>query len=370
MRLADEVVVGVEALLRWHHPSHGLLMPGAFIPVAEESDLIVEVGTYALQEACRQGRAWRQTTIAADEDFVIWVNVSGAQFSRMDVPATVAQILEANGLEPQSLGLEITESVFAGQTDALCVALTKLRSLGVRIAIDDFGTGFSSLGRLKDLPADVIKIDGSFVRGLGHAAQDSAIVAACVGLSDALGLTAVAECIETTEQFAALVAENCLFGQGYYFSAAVPAEDATRYIRQHNGKPSLKAISDDGSPLPSSPVALVCDDEAAARLLYRSALESAGAEVETVACGAAAVEWAIEHQPDLALVDLRMPGQDGIWTITELRRRCPETRLVLMSADPDLERFGHGLASGADLCLGKDDVIPQLAELLVSPASH
>ncbi|MEY2430282.1 MAG: hypothetical protein QOC92_7 [Acidimicrobiaceae bacterium] len=364
VRLGDGVVVGVEALLRWHHPRLGMVLPGEFIPLAEESDLIVDVGTFALEEACRQARAWRETIPGLDE-LVVWVNVSGAQFNRADVPAAVARALEANGLSPSALGLEITESVFVKQTDTLRCALTKLRALGVGIAIDDFGTGFSSLGRLKDLPADVIKIDGCFVRGLGQTAQDSAIVAACVALADALDLTAVAECIETEDQLAALVAERCPYGQGYYFSAPLPADAATDYLRQHNTATESTAVGARARSRRSTPVALICDDESSARFLYRSALESAGAEVQTVGDAAACIEWAIEHRPDLALVDLCMPGHDGLWTITELRRRCPDTRVVLMSADPDLERFRLGLESGADECLAKDDVITRLDDLLL-----
>jgi diguanylate cyclase (GGDEF)-like protein len=362
--LTDGLVRGVEALLRWHHPRLGLTLPGEFIALAEESDLIVDLGAFALDEACRQARTWRETIPGLD-DLVVWVNVSGAQFNRTDVAGVVARALDANGLPPSALGLEITESAFVAEADGLRGALLALRDLGVGIAIDDFGTGFSSLGRLKDLPADVIKIDGCFVSGLGEAAQDAAIVAACVALADALDLTVVAECIETNEQLGALVAERCLLGQGYYFSAALPADEATQYLRRNRS--ALAAAAPCARR--RSPLALVCDDEASARFLYRSALESAGADVEAVADAAACIEWAIENRPDLALVDLCMPGHDGIWTITELRRRCPETRVVLMSSDRDFERFRQGLELGADACLVKDDVLTRLDALLLPAAS-
>lgn len=245
IRFADAAVVSVEALLRWHHPRFGQVPPAEFIPIAEESDLIVEVGTFVLEEACRQAAAWRDT-IRGRNEFVVWVNVSGAQFSRMDVPATVASVLEAYALEPHALGLEITESVFVEQADALYAALTKLRTLGVSIAIDDFGTGFSSLSRLRNLPADVVKIDGSFVQALGDTPQDAAIVAACIAMADALGLTVVAECVETSDQLAALVAKNCCHGQGYYFSAPLSAEEATRYLRRPDPGMGLTAVARQG----------------------------------------------------------------------------------------------------------------------------
>jgi diguanylate cyclase (GGDEF)-like protein len=230
--LADRHVVGVEALLRWDHPTLGMVLPGEFIPLAEESSLIVDLGTFALQEACRQARAWRDTIPGLD-DLTMWVNVSGAQLNRMDLCSLVAETLAVSGLPPHALGLEITESVFVQQAAPLRAALTTLRSLGVRIAIDDFGTGFSSLGRLKELPTDVIKIDGCFVHDLGNDAEDIAIVAACMALADALGLTVVAECIETTGQLAVLLDEHCHHGQGYLFSAPMRADAATRYLLRH-----------------------------------------------------------------------------------------------------------------------------------------
>jgi diguanylate cyclase (GGDEF)-like protein len=244
VRLADGAVTGVEALARWPHPRLGWLGPSEFIPIAEESGLIADIGTLAIQEACRQAREWRNA-FGPSDDFTVWVNVSGAQFRRMDVPAVVAAALRAHDLPPRSIGLEITESVFIDQTDSLAAGLRALGELGALIAIDDFGTGFSSLSRLKNLRADVIKIDGSFVSGLGHAREDSAIVAACVALANALGVAAVAECVETELQLSALTAEGCGYGQGFLFSRPLPAAEATEYLRTHQaGGHAPLAIND------------------------------------------------------------------------------------------------------------------------------
>jgi diguanylate cyclase (GGDEF)-like protein len=232
VNLSDGLVAGVEALLRWDHPTLGMVLPAEFIPLAEESALIVDLGTFALATACRQARTWRDEIPGLD-DLTMWVNVSGAQLNRMDLCSLVSDTLAATGLPAHALGLEITESVFVQQAEPLRAALTTLRDLGVRIAIDDFGTGFSSLGRLKDLPTDVIKIDGCFVNDLGNDVEDVAIVAACMALADALGLTVVAECIETTNQLAVLLSEHCHHGQGYLFSAPLRAEAAGRYLRRH-----------------------------------------------------------------------------------------------------------------------------------------
>jgi diguanylate cyclase (GGDEF)-like protein len=366
VRLSDGAVVGVEALLRWQHPELGLLTPAAFIPLAEDSELIVSLGEWVLQEACQQAAAWR-AAVPLDE-FVMWVNVSGAQFARMDVPGAVAAALASTGLDASSLGLEITESVFMGDTAHLHRAFDALSDLGVVIAIDDFGTGFSSLSSLKRFPADVLKIDGYFIQGLGHDPEDAAIVETCVALADALGLAVVAEQVETAEQRVILAAMGCEYGQGYYFCKPLLGPSAEAYLRQHGSAagPAMAVADPKRSGRP--PLALVCDDEASVRHMYRLALESEGAEVVEALDAASGVEWAVEHQPDLALVDLRMPGKDGLWTIAELHRRCPDTRLVLMSADPDHDRFRRGMNLGADECLAKDDVLARLSQLVADAA--
>ncbi len=243
LSLADGAVVGVEALARWEHPDRGMVYPVDFIPLAEESSLIVDLGTHVLEEACRQARAWRDE-LPGFEDVTMWVNVSGAQLNRMDLHAAVTAALARNGLPHRALGLEITETVFIEQADALHGVLTRLRAGGVRIAIDDFGTGFSSLGRLKDLPTDVIKIDGCFVRDLGTDTDAVAIVAACMALAGALGLTVVAECIETSTQLAVLTAEHCHHGQGHLLGVPLSAGDATAYLHERSTLP-LRAIGSD-----------------------------------------------------------------------------------------------------------------------------
>jgi EAL domain-containing protein (putative c-di-GMP-specific phosphodiesterase class I) len=364
--LADGRVTGVEALVRWQHPTLGLLRPDLFIPIAEDSELIVTVGTWVLNEACRQAAAWRRS-IPGLEDFVMWVNVSGAQLSRMDVPAAVAAALDATGLEASGLGLEITETVFIDQTESMYATFAELRALGVMVAIDDFGTGFSSLGSLKRFRADVLKIDGSFVKGIEDDEEDIAIVAACIALAETLGLSTIAEAVETSGQRARLIAMGCEHAQGFLFCRPVPAEDAEAYLR---GVRPMRRVTPIELPHAAGrpPLALVCDDEPSARGLYAAALESEGAEVKAVADAAACIDWAVKHRPDLALVDLRMPGRDGLSTINELRRRCPETRLVLMTADADSDRFRHGLDHGADACISKDALLARLGGLLAEAA--
>jgi diguanylate cyclase (GGDEF)-like protein len=232
VRLADGAVVGVEALVRWQHPELGLLAPAAFIPIAEQSNLIVDVGTWVLDEACRQAAVWHRT-IPGFEDCVVWVNVSAAQFSRMDVPGAVMNALGAAGLGASGLGLEITESVFIDESTEMAATFQRLDDLGVSIAIDDFGTGFSSLGSLKRFPARVLKVDGSFVRGLDGDPEDAPITTACVALSKSLQMTAVAEGVESANQCARLIELGYEFGQGFYFSRPLPADEIDSYLWAH-----------------------------------------------------------------------------------------------------------------------------------------
>jgi diguanylate cyclase (GGDEF)-like protein len=225
--LATGAIVGFEALVRWQHPQRGLVPPLSFIPLAEETGLIVPLGRWVLEESCRQIAEWRSTP--AGRDLVISVNLSARQFVHADLVEDVAAVLSASGLEPAALELEITESVVMDQSEVGIRGLRRLRDLGVRLVLDDFGTGYSSLAYLKHLPLDTIKIDRSFVAGI-DAPADRAIVQAVLAIADGLGIGVVAEGIETETQRAQLLALGCELGQGYLFSPPVPADAATRLI--------------------------------------------------------------------------------------------------------------------------------------------
>ncbi|WP_169542166.1 putative bifunctional diguanylate cyclase/phosphodiesterase [Solirubrobacter soli] len=213
---------GVEALLRWQHPLHGAISPARFIPVAEQSGLIVEIGEWVLGEACRQAAAWRAE---GHIEFVMAVNLSPRQLSSPQLAGVVETALRVNGLPPSALCLEITESAIMEHPEAAQRILQGLKTLGVRLAIDDFGVGYSSLSHLKYLlPVDVIKIDKSFVDGLLESNDARAIITAIIQLAQALGVTAVAEGVETGEQAIALRDLGCHVAQGYHYSKPVPAD--------------------------------------------------------------------------------------------------------------------------------------------------
>jgi diguanylate cyclase (GGDEF)-like protein/PAS domain S-box-containing protein len=220
--LGSGEVTGVEALVRWAHPTRGLLLPHEFIPLAEDTGLINQIGAQVLSQACRQSREWGRR---AERPLSISVNLSGRQLATPELVSTVTRTLERCSLDPSMLCLEITESVLMQDIKASIAALTSLRSLGVRLAVDDFGTGYSALSYLKHFPVDQLKIDRSFIVGLEGDSRDAAIVSTILTLADALGLSAVAEGVETEAQEQRLGSLGCRLAQGYRFSRPASAED-------------------------------------------------------------------------------------------------------------------------------------------------
>jgi diguanylate cyclase (GGDEF)-like protein len=221
VELVGTTCSGAEALVRWQHPDRGLVAPDAFIDLAEETGLIVPIGAWVLEEACRQLMEWRDAGLVSPT-FTMAVNLSARQLAQADLVERVAAALERTGAPPELVCLEITESVLMAETTI--DAIDALRALGVRLSIDDFGTGYSSLGYLRRFPVDSVKVDRSFVDGLGTESEDSAIVAAVVGLGHALGLSVVAEGVETELQLAELGALGCDRAQGFWFARPQPAD--------------------------------------------------------------------------------------------------------------------------------------------------
>ena len=216
--------VSTEALARWDHPRRGLIAPCEFIPIAEEMGLIGELGLYVLEHACRQTAAWQQQF---GTSLGLWVNVSGRQATNPLFPAQAASIAQRNELRPGTLALEITESVLMEEADSPATILETMHEHGLMLALDDFGTGYSSLSRLKLFPIDVLKIDRSFVSGVDSNPDDRAIVKATIDMAHALGLTVVAEGVETREQEHYLCACGCDRAQGYLYARPQPAQAIT-----------------------------------------------------------------------------------------------------------------------------------------------
>jgi len=241
VKLPDRTIVGFEALVRWHHPTRGTVAPTEFIPVAEEQGLIGEIGNFMLRRACQETHAWQQATGRA---FKVAVNLSPVDLERTDLAQSIASILEATGLRPDLLELEVTENAVMRDIDLAAATLSTLRALGVSIAIDDFGTGYSSLVALRRLPVSKLKIDRSFIAGYGSDSEDTTIVDSIIELAHSLGLLLTAEGVETEEQCALLCEHGCEQAQGFLFSRPVPPTRAWRLVTGEHAQTTASIKAD------------------------------------------------------------------------------------------------------------------------------
>ncbi|MCK5508446.1 MAG: GGDEF domain-containing protein, partial [Desulfobacterales bacterium] len=218
---ATSTIVGVEALIRWEHPEMGLVSPNEFIPIAEETRLIIPIGEWVLRTACAQMAVWHK---AGFNKIRVGVNLSSLQFRQGNIVKTIKNILATTGLDPQYLELELTESMVMQNVEETIATLWQLKEMGLKLSIDDFGTGYSSMSYLKRFPLDTLKIDRSFIKDIMTDSSDAAITKATIGLAQGLELTTIAEGIETKEQLTFLRKQGCDQIQGYFISRPVPAE--------------------------------------------------------------------------------------------------------------------------------------------------
>jgi diguanylate cyclase (GGDEF)-like protein len=358
--LASGRIVGVEALVRWLDSTTGRLVPPIeFIAIAEETGLIVPLGARVLKQACADIAALlvRDPLLAP---MSVAVNLSARQLLAPGLPDTIEDALTSSGLPASSLCLEITESVLVEDTDLSGTALRALRALGVHIAMDDFGTGYSSLSYLKRLPIDTLKIDKSFVDGLGgedeHRA-DRAVVASVIDLAHAFGLTTVAEGVETDEQLAALHALGCENVQGYLISRPLPLDRLVAWIpasptSMAGGAMGIPRVSPDGRKR-----MLVVEDDRSLRAMLRLVVEDAdGVEVVGEAGdGREAVALARHLQPDVVLLDLAMPGMGGLEALPLILAVAPHAKVVVLSGLEPADVAEVARARGAFGYLQKGD---------------
>jgi len=228
--LTTGTLAGFEALIRWFHPEHGLISPLSFIPVAEETGLIVPIGQWVMQEACRQMAAWNELT-EGDTSIYMSVNLSAKQFVEEDISAQIESAVAESGISPLQLKLEITETAVLENQDSAAEMLRRIKSSGVRVSLDDFGTGYSSFSYLHRLPYDTLKVDRSFVSRLGEGDDSTSIVHAIISLAHNLRMDVVAEGVETVGQAEKLRTMACEYAQGYYFAKPMPAEEAGALIQ-------------------------------------------------------------------------------------------------------------------------------------------
>jgi len=242
----DGRVIGAEALLRWEHPQRGMILPGKFIALAEETGLIVPIGDWVLRKACAQLLNWAQDPRTAG--LSLSVNVSASQFRQPDFVSQVLEIVHRSGIEPSRLKLELTESLLVKDVDEVVSKMAELKSHGVALSLDDFGTGYSSLNSLKRLPLDQLKIDQSFVRDLLNDPNDMAIVRTLVSLSRSLNLMVIAEGVETREQLDWLRDNDCVAYQGYLFSKPLPIEQFEAFVHAPHAAPPVSPSATSTSP--------------------------------------------------------------------------------------------------------------------------
>ena len=220
---------GVEALVRWHHPRRGLLLPDQFLPVAEETGLVVELGEWVLRRACTEASRWGRDAVSG-EPLPVYVNLSARQLVDANLVGKVQEVIDLTGVEPAAVHFEITENALMADATTTRSTLHELRTLGVKLALDDFGTGYSSLAYLKHFPVDALKIDKTFVEGLGNDRDDAAITAAIVDVAQRLRLVTVAEGVERVDQAEWLTALGCDLAQGFHYARPMGAAELRGYL--------------------------------------------------------------------------------------------------------------------------------------------
>lgn len=344
-------MTGAEALVRWEAPGRGLVHPLEFIPLAEATGLIIPIGTWVIEQACRQAAEWDRR-FRRQPALVMSVNLSAHQFGPSLIDVVAAALAHA-GTDPNQLCLEVTESVLIGDPDAAVATLSGLAKLGVKLSIDDFGTGYSSLSHLKRFPFHELKIDKCFVDGLGEGTKDTAIVAATVAMAHALGLSVVAEGVETHDQFERLRVLGCQEAQGYLISRPQPSAIATQLLSV-DAWPALEPgapVGRDGhAEAYRAQRVLVIDDAADVRQLTQMTLVAAGFGVEAFANGADALTVARRTCPDCVIVDVAMPDMSGFEVCRALRADplTAECTIVMLSASTDAADKIEAVSCGAD----------------------
>ncbi|MGZ4792656.1 MAG: EAL domain-containing protein [Ilumatobacteraceae bacterium] len=347
--LATNRIVGVEALLRWDHPTGGVIMPDEFIPAAERSGVIVPIGAWVLRESSRQAAAWYNAYPKTRPQ--VAVNVSARQF-RTGLARTIREAVDEAGISSSALCLEMTETTIMDDIEYTVEILDELRGLGFTVSIDDFGTGYSSLEYLHRLAIDEVKIDRSFVAGLGVDDTNTAIVASVISLAHAMNLEVVAEGVETLDQLDRLRSLGCDLAQGYFIARPVTPVEIDDYLAADTAGLELPlADPTGGSVRPSvAESVLVVDDAADVRMLAMMSLTAAGFTVEEAGNGASALALARRLVPDCVLLDVSMPDMSGIEVCRALRND-PETAgctIVMLTSQANSADKAEAFLVGAD----------------------
>lgn len=334
----DGTVVGLEALVRWDSPEFGLLPPRRFIPVAEDSGMILQLGAWVLRSACRQMRQWMDAGLTG---FIVSVNVSAAQMQRPTFVEDVRKTIEETGIDPGTLELELTESVLMDNAERAVGLMHELKKLGVRLALDDFGVGYSSLSYLRRFPLDKLKIDQSFICDITQDGNDAALVRAIIAMGHHLGMRVVAEGVETAAQYGYLKRNHCDEFQGYYFSRPLAAVDIPELLRRRYLMPLGPGEDIAGRTL------LVLDDEENIRRSLIRLLRRDGYRILDAGNAAEAFELLATHRVQVILSDQRMPGISGTEFLSQVKEMYPDTVRMVLSGFTDLSSVTEAINRGA-----------------------
>ncbi len=329
--------VGVEALVRWAHPKLGLVQPVQFIPLAEETGLIVPIGEWVIKTACSQLRAWQDAGLSSVR---LAVNLSAAHFRDPGFVAIVKHILLETHLEPSFLQLEVTENLLIQDTESTIATLNALKDIGIQLALDDFGTGYSCLSYLKHLPVNTLKIDRSFVKNVTTHPGDAALVKAIIAMAQSLRLRVSVEGVETEGQLALFADQHCDEIQGYYFSHPLPEEECAKFLQQSRLPQAHGRIATERTML-------LVDDEVNILNALKRLFRRDGYQILTAESGLAGLELLATHHVGVIISDQRMPEMTGVEFLRRVKELYPETLRIVLSGYADIQTITDAINEGA-----------------------
>lgn len=332
-------IIGMEALLRWNHPEIGLIPPANFIPLAEETGLIIPIGEWVLRTACACLKAWLDEGLPKIR---VAVNLSSRQFNQKDLAEIIASVLHDTGLPPECLELELTESLIMHDAENTIIILEKIKALGVQFSIDDFGTGYSSLSYLKRFPIDRIKIDQSFVRNITSEPKDAAVSQAIISMSHSLNLKTVAEGVETAEQQEFLRSRDCDEIQGFHFSRPVPEQEMKRLLKE-----GFNISASQPKRGQAERVLLLLDDEENVLEALTRVFNSEGYRILRATRPGDALDVLATNQVGVIIADQRMPEMTGMELLQKIRKLYPNTVRVMLTAYADQKTATDAINEGA-----------------------
>jgi diguanylate cyclase (GGDEF)-like protein/PAS domain S-box-containing protein len=332
-------ICGAEALIRWQHPVRGLVPPNDFIPLAEESGIILPIGEWVLREACRQAACWQSEGLPA---LTVAVNLSARQCRQENIVEIIAQALQDAALEPKWLQIEVTESMVMQNLDTAESVLRRIKALGVTLAMDDFGTGYSSLGYLKQFPFDCLKIDRSFVQNITTEPDDALIASAVIAMAHSLHLYVVAEGVESESQMLYLRNQHCDQLQGYLFARPLPADDFRAFVKSAARLPLPSGAADTALR-----TLLLVDDEPDILNALKRLLRRSGYRILTATSGADALELLGLNDVQVILSDQRMPQMSGTEFLSRVKELYPNTVRMVLTGHSDLASVTGAINRGA-----------------------